>query len=153
MRFQDERLKVLQTNFPEGTEGFDSEDFLHCFGKTNDAILYSALFLPEIEEFCGRIVLSQALSCPEARKRFISTAKSDDPDRQEGIGSFNWLEVGYLFADRSSSEEEDECLAVIIAECWGNLLKGRYPERQFVVSVIPPEETGSTVGVGFVEKW
>jgi hypothetical protein len=153
MNYQNERLKVLESNFPEGTENFDSGDFLYCFGNATEAILYSTLFLPDIEEFCGRVVLSVPISDPEGRKRFVSAVESEDADREEMVASFNWIEVGYVFSKRRSTDEEDEVLATLIAESWRNLLKGRYPERQFIVRVIPPEETGSTVGVGFVEKW
>ena len=50
-----------------------------------------------------------------------------------------------------TTDEEDSVLAELIAESWRNLLKSRYPERNFTVEILSPQATGSTVGVGFYE--
>lgn len=73
----------------------------------------------------------------------------DDLDRL--LRCCNWLEVPYLFADRRDSAEEVALLAQVIADASRLRLRGLYPERNFEVRVLRPSETGSVIGVRFVE--
>jgi hypothetical protein len=85
-----------------------------------------------------------------ARQIREARARSSD-DLALLLSSYNWLEVSYLFADRTGSDEEDIALAYAIADAWSARLQGLYPDRTFEVRVIPSSDTGSTVGVGFRE--
>ena len=85
-------------------------------------------------------------------------------DKQEFIDGFNWVEVAYLFAptafpDDSSTDEEaadlineaDEALCRQVRDAWDAWLNWKYKDRSFEVFLLSPEETGSTIGVGFRE--
>lgn len=48
--------------------------------------------------------------------------------------------------------EDELLLAKKIATAWDAWLKVKYPNRSFVIRVLSPEETGSTVGVIFFES-
>ncbi len=56
-----------------------------------------------------------------------------------------------MFCDDDKDEDEDEVLAEFIAEAWRGRLLKLFPERKFIVEVIPPDPTGSVVSVGFKE--
>lgn len=101
--------------------------------------------MPELVEIQGNVLLSwHADTAAEA----IATSH----DKKDTVASFNWIEVGYIFENRTSIDDHgDSILAEAIRESWEAHLLRLYPERRFDVRVLTPEETGSTVGVGFRE--
>jgi hypothetical protein len=151
----DELLEVLHGHFaPDGgDENFRGDDYLHAFGRASEALLYSALFLPDLMEVDGSILLTRGLPHDDRRRDFLAAKRQGNEDLSELEASFNFVEVGYLFGPhgRDISDEEDELLARRIAEAWRGCLKVRYPERKCAVRALSPEETGSTVGVCFYE--
>lgn len=101
-------------------------------------------------------MLSWSISSAIMRDRFLSAIQqATSTERKEEIeSSFNFLEIGDIFqaSGCDTSDAEDEYLAELIAEAWRNLLARRYPDREFVVEVVPAEVTGGTVGVHFFES-
>lgn len=153
--FQEQRLSILRSFFPHWTSKFSTSDLLGEFGKASLAVLYSELFIPDLEDCEGSILLSWSISSEEMASRFRELKKEADPRKLEEIeSSFNFIEIGYLFQPqgRDLEEEQDDFLAHLVAEAWKGCLKSRYPERSFIVEVLPPEITGSVVGVHFYER-
>jgi hypothetical protein len=136
--------------------GWGRDDFLYGFGSTRGALIYSVLFAPNFVEVDGFIFIDDySASSPERWDQLATNirearAKSSD-DLAVLVSSYNWLEVPYLFSDHRGADEEDTILARVIADAWRARLRGLYPDRTFEVRVLPPSETGSTIGVGFVE--
>lgn len=129
-------------------------DVVYEHGVASQAILYGALYAPELSEVCNSILLTWNVPDQEARDRFLDELKADKFSREELEASFNLVEVGYLFAPRGrdTSDEEDELLAEQLRASWAGYLKHQYPGREFVIEVLSPQDTGSTVGVCFYEK-
>ena len=132
------------------------EDYLHELGSVRDALVCSILFAPNFVEVEGFIFLAEL--APTSFGSFEELAASIRVAQGKGgdsltrlLESCNWLEVPYLFADRQGSDEEVVLLAHVVADAWRHRLRGLYPDRSFDVRVLPPGETGGTIGVGFVE--
>jgi hypothetical protein len=137
-----------------GTDVWHRADFLHGFGSVRAALLHSALFLPELVEVDGLVFLKTFFPgvWDEAKLAAEVRARRASPDELlQFMRGFNWVEVPYLFADRSGSDEEDAALARLMAEAWRARLKDLFPKRRFDVRLLSPEETGSVIGVGFEE--
>lgn len=136
--------------------GWDRQDFLHGFGATREALIYSILFAPNFVEVEGFVILTAlGPQPPEGRDGLAARirkarAKSSN-DLELLLSSCNWVEVPFLFSDRRESESEALLLARVIADAWRARLRGLYPQRNFEVRVLPESETGSTIGVGFRE--
>lgn len=144
----------LRKHFPTAENGFSSTDFIHCFGRASDALLYSLLYMPELIEVNGSILLAWNVPDEKEKLRFVSGLKNTNMARQELESSFNFVEIGYIFdaTGRDTSDEEDQILANLLADAWRGYLGVRYPGRTFVVEVLLPDQTGSTVGLHFFEK-
>jgi hypothetical protein len=137
-----------------GSIPFDRSDYLHAFGNVRDALLYSALFTPELVDVEGFVFLKELGVLPQgewpevtagiraARETSLETLK-------RYIGSFNWVEVPYLFADGRGSDQDGEVLAQVVAQAWRARLQDQFPDRRFIVRILSPAETGSVVGVSF----
>lgn len=138
----------------DGSVPFDRLDYLYAFGNVQDALLYSALFAPELVEVEGCVFLKKfgaqlqggwseiAAGIRAARETSIEELK-------RYVDSFNWVEIAYLFADERGSEQEHEVLAQVVAQAWRAWLQDQFPDRRFVVRILSPAETGGVVGVGF----
>jgi hypothetical protein len=140
-------LEILRRHYPaaEGVRRHDVDDFMHQFGSTPGALLYARLFVPEFQAINGRVILDDGRA-PEAYLKAISQSHtgSVDPD------SFNRVEVAYLFADTSRCQNgEDKILAELIVDALRARLLALFPERRFVVEIIPPDGNGSVATVGF----
>ena len=68
--------------------------------------------------------------------------------------NYNFVEVGYLFDSdgRDISDKEELILARKICDGWIGWLKIKYPNRNFIVQILTPRETGSTIGIQFYES-
>ena len=135
---------------------WDREDFLRNLGKMRDAFLYSIVFAPTFIEVEGVVFLAELGARP--RKGVgtlapdIRAAKIEGREALAGLLSgYNWIEVPHLFADNTGTDEADLLLAHIIADAWRARLAGLYPARSFEVRIVPANETGGSVGVGFAE--
>lgn len=141
-----------------GTVPWDRVDYLHAFGNVRGALLYSTLFVPELIEVEGCVFLKDIGIYPpggweEVAARIRVARKTSPEALKELVDSCNWVEVPYLFSDRSGSTEEDEALAQVIVQAWRARLKDRFPDRCFAVHVLDSLWTGDpgVVGVGFEE--
>src|SRR4029077_3728232 len=135
-----------------GDRGGDALDFLHAFGSAHAALLYAVLFVPQFIEIEGSILLKdfgkRSFELEEIAKR-VRVARGKSPDALKAcVNSYNWIELPYAFRDVSATDDEYTGLAEFLAEAWRARLQPVYPSRPFVVRVLPPEETGSVVGVG-----
>jgi hypothetical protein len=135
----------------DGLERFNLFDFMHLFGSIPCALHYVRLFVPEFKVVAGHVLWDDG-HVPEIYAKAVAESETGtvDPD------SFNWVEVYYLFSPPAGYPdddgfEEDKVLAELIAEAWRGRLLYLFPNRKFVVEIIPPEKTGSVTGVGFRE--
>ncbi len=142
-------LEGLRRHYPatEGVVRHNLTAFMHEFGGVSGALLYGRLFVPEFQVIAGRVILDDGY-VPKAYLKAISESITGpvDPD------SFNCVEVYYMFSNRDQCEDgEDDILAELIAEAWRGRLLMLFPERKFVVEIIPPDDNGSVATVGFRE--
>lgn len=147
----EELLRTLRGSFVMDVEGqgFDHWDYLYRFGSTAGALLCARLFVPEFVEMFGCVLLKRDRS--EGEMAALKAAAESGRLSPEFVASFNCVEIGYLFNDRRSSDEDDLVLAKSVAEAWRGRLKLLYPERTFEVVVLTPEETKSVAAVQFRE--
>lgn len=150
----DEITSLLRKYFPSQEDGFSATDFIYSFGRASQAVLYSMLYMPELVEVGGSVLLAWNVPDEEAKQRFLSGLEKTAMSIEELEASFNFVEIGYLFdaAGRDTTDEEDELLAKLLANAWKGHLALCYPKRVFVIEVLSPAHTGSTVGLHFFEK-
>ena len=100
----------------------------------------------------------------ERLRRKLAQCRKITKAMQEFIDGFNWVEAPYLFAPNPPIDPEkvdddyaalccdvEEAVCKQIRASWEAWLNWTYKDRSFEVFLIPPEETGSTMGVGFRE--
>ena len=145
------RKQALQKIFGLN-DGIDEFDFLHEHGTATQALLYSILFVPKFVELDGSILLECNVSTEESKKRFLDSIEGEF-GRENIEASFNFVEIGYLFNAQKmdTTDEQDFILAQNIAQAWEAMLQFLYPTRKFIVEIINPEQSGSTVAIQFFE--
>jgi len=147
-------LEVVRRHFqgPEEDPNSTSGDFIHASGTAAHACLFAGLFCPEFVEVDGSVLLRRSVETEEERIRFLQYR--DLKGKQAAEASFNFVEVPYLFrpAGRDLTDEEDQVLAEVLAASWRGWLGQLYPGRRFAVDVLPPQETGSVVGIQVSER-
>ncbi len=152
----DHLLKRLrQLHRDPDTTNFDVLDFVAAFGSPLEALMYSRLFWPEFVEVAGMIFLKGSVEDEEDRRRLADALKRYGGDRARTEQAFNLVEVpSLLFTTRKgeTTEDEDRWLAQRLAVMWRACLRHGYPDRDFVVEVLDPEETGGEVGVIFYQR-
>jgi hypothetical protein len=148
-------LRELHTEPDLDTSDFEVRDFVYAFGSPLDALMYSRLFWPEFVEINEMVFLKGTIEDEDDRRRLAEAFEQNRRDRSETEQAFNLVEVpSDLFGKRmgDTTEEEDHWLAERLAEMWRSRLQLIYPNRQFVVEVLNPENTGGEVGVIFYQK-
>ena len=130
-----------------------SSDLIYKNGKASDAILYSLLYFPELEQIQDSIMLAWSVSDTQNRDRFLAQVSSNEVEIRKLEASFNFVEIGYLFetSGRNTNDEQDLVLAELIQLSWSQHLASSFHKRRFIVEILDPEVTGSTVGVHFFE--
>ena len=137
-------------NAEEGKFLEKKTNLLRKFGTLTQALLYSELFSPELVEVDGSVILVNNIS--SAADTFRTRRFEQKMSLEQLEASFNFVEVGYLFAPSAESNDIIEFeLAKIMAEAWRGKLKILFADRVFCVSVLDPVHTGSVVGIGFYE--
>lgn len=140
---------------PGWTVPWDLDDFVHNFGNVASALVHSILFVPEFVEVAGHVFLRDLgpgpRDIPALTSQMAAVAAKSSAHLKRIVASYNWVEVPYLFVDRSGSDDEVRLLADRMADSWRVRLQARFPDRQFVIRVMEPAETGSVLGVGFEE--
>ncbi len=127
--------------------GFDEGDALHAWGDPVHCLMYAQLLWPEFVVVDGHVFLRFFAPEPPAPGS-VPARGTEEPG---ALAGYNWIEVGYLFASRAGSDEMGRVLANVLREIWSAKLLRDFPDREFSVRVLEPEQTGSVVGVGFEE--
>src|SRR5262245_27113745 len=107
-----QRLMVTMRRSLAGSEDLSLLDHMHWIGNTHGALLYAPLFCPQFIDVDGSVLLVRPSGNIE--ERFLEAKKNSDVSLAELESNFNYIEVGYLFADRPFPEEDDELLAEFI---------------------------------------
>lgn len=146
---EEEHLEFIRGNF-DISANHGTEDALFSYGASRDALSYARLFSPDFVEVEGSVLLAsfKDINSPQQFREAKRTEATTLTDLEE---NFNWIEPSYVLADRPKTDREEELLCRFIASSWDAYLKARFPERTFAVRLIPAEETGDTLGVGFSE--
>lgn len=146
-----ERLKQLDPSV-EG-QGFSVTDFAYARGTVLDALVYLSVIWPRFVETSGIVLREVDVETKEDRDR-VREALDRLPSKGDVERSFNWVDVGVLFAPRNSvsTSDEDLQLAEALRETWSAKLQQDFPGRDFTVEVIPPGITGGSHGVRFFEN-
>ena len=148
------RLDVAKRCYPNSDADFRDVDYLHCHGRTRDAIFYSMLLIPEFLVIEDSVILKHRVNDRESVSRFLAYLLREDATQSDAEASFNIVDVAYIFgAEREDevSEDEIDLLARIIRDAWDAWLHHLFPERRFVVEYIPAEENGDEVAVTFYQ--
>jgi hypothetical protein len=128
----------------------DEMDMLHEAGKALEALLYSLLFVPTLFIVDDSVLLMHGVD--DAERHFLEAKRASGMSLERLEASFNRVEVPFLFIDRDLDDDEERLLAERIAEAWRGTLAVFYPDRRFVVKIIPPEENGDIIAVEFFER-
>jgi len=133
---------------------FDSADYIHAFAMCRQAIFYSAVFMPPLQELEGSILLAQSISSPDMKNGFLEAKSSGEWELAALEKSFNYVEVGYIFGTTEDEEVDDDYafLAIRLRDAWEGWLHVQYPDRKFHVQIIGPEESTTTEVVTFYEE-
>jgi hypothetical protein len=144
-------LTALRKRFrSEGHVPHDEMDMLHETGKAPEALLYSLLFVPTLFIVDDSVLLMHGVD--DAERHFREAKKASGMPLERLEASINRVEVPFLFIDRDLDDGEERLLAEQIADAWRGALAVFYPERRFMVKVIPPEENGDVIAVEFFER-
>lgn len=124
------------------------QDCVNTFADPAQVLLAYTVFNPEFTEVNGEPVLGPLSDLQvESIEELMGTSSASDV-----LDSFRWLEVPYLFNDRSRlSEIQDNLLANLMVVSWKSKLISEYPDRKWNVRILSANETGSVVAVGFKE--
>lgn len=127
--------------------------YLDGFGSAGGALLYPALFVPELIEVDGCVFLEdvgwKGVGWDEAAAG-VGAARAESPERSKRhVDSFSWIESPYLFSDSEGPDEEEDALAGVLGRARRPRLEDLFPDRRFVVRPMGAEETGGTLGLGF----
>ncbi|MDJ1137621.1 hypothetical protein [Streptomyces iconiensis] len=120
-------------------------------GSVTDAIAYRWLFWPDVVEVGGAVFvdlegigregISQRLRTAHDSSRFGESSEQ----WTELINSFNYFEIGNIFAQwkgsQDSSEEVQLTLAASLIEPWTARIATVRPARQVEVQIAPPDPT------------
>ncbi len=148
----DDLTRRVSAVYPEVTEkAFDVLDVLHARGSGIDALMYGALFWPELKEYRGMVVRALEWGDDDQLQRLDATLERHRGDRQLAEQSVNWIDVAELFGPRKleSSDDDDLALARLLREVWAARLADAFPDRTFAVEILGSDETGGGPGVSF----
>lgn len=148
-------IKSFQEYFHnEDTHNFTVLDFVGAFGSPLMALGYAKLFWPEFIEFKGMVFFAEDFDS-DMQKRVTDMLEQDNLAANEIEQSFNLFEVPSIFFAQyagDTDEEQDEDLAEILARMWKCKLETDFPEKDFSVRVLSPEESGGEVAVSFSQE-
>ena len=149
-RMKQQFMEFLKKLYPSETDqGLDPFDYVVKRGDPIQALLCSAVFMPELTEFRQSVLIKEAIDTDAAKNNFIRAQTKDGWILEELEASFNYIELYQLFTgiDRLS-QEEVIVLAYRIRDSWEGWLKICYPDRKFNVRVL---ENGEGPFVEFYE--
>lgn len=146
-----ELLSRFLRRFQGDTTAFDYFDLLHHDGSPFWALFYSRLFFPVFVKMDDMILLPEVIDNQEALGRLKKALAESNGDRASVEASFNRTDIELMFGKRvgDTDDEEDRELARRIAAAWRMCLQRDFPDRQMVVVLETPEESGGTFGLTF----
>ncbi len=132
---------------------FDIMDFIHAFGSSLYALMYSRIFWPEFVIIDDMFFLKETIQDEHDRTRLKNALDACKGNKQEIEESFNFIEIPYCFSVSipDTTDKEDDILVRRIAEMWRARLAMVFPDRSFKVDIIEPEESGSVVSLTFYQ--
>lgn len=139
----------------DDTANFGVSDFLAAFGSPVDAVMYLRLFWPEFIRFKGMVFRQEALEDEDDRRRVREALRRYAGDKTRTERSFNLVEVPCGLFSRGAAESSDEVdrfLVEKLVELWKCRLAVKFPEQEFVVEAVPPEENAGERGVTFYTR-
>jgi hypothetical protein len=149
---EDALLRTLRRRYPDrDTTGFGLFDFVHALGSPVDALLYSALFWPELLEIDGAVLASDVIEDEADLAQVRASVRERGAVETEK--RFNLREFSDLFGSGLAEIDDDqsEVLLARLAEMWRCRLATRFPGRRFAVEVWSPDETGGDIGIVFYQ--
>jgi hypothetical protein len=129
------------------TANWDQWGYMHHQGSEPNALLYVPLFCPKFVEVDGSVLLDgpiRAADCEDLAESFRQ-AKAASKSLADAERGFTWLELPYLFSDRSGDDEDNILLCEFVAEIWRARLHYLYHPRKFEVSVEIPDDDDAHV--------
>lgn len=139
----------------DDTTNFGVSDFLAAFGSPVDALMYLRLFWPEFIRFEGMVFRQETLEDEDDRRRVREALSRYAGDKARTEQSFNIVDVPcgvFSSAGAGSSDEVDRFLVEKLVELWKCRLAVTFPEQEFVVEAVPPEENAGERGVTFYTR-
>lgn len=137
------------------TTNFGVSDFLAAFGSPVDAVMYLRLFWPEFIRFEGVVFRQETLEDEDDRREVREGLRRYAGDKTRTEQSFNLVEVPCGVFSRGAAESSDEVdrfLVEKLVELWKCRLAVAFPNQEFVVEAIPPEENAGERGVTFYTR-
>lgn len=137
------------------TTGFGISDFLAAFGSPLDAVMYLRLFWPEFIRFEGMVFRQETLEDEDDRRRVREALSRYAGDSARTEQSFNLVEVPCSVFSRGAAESGDEVdgfLVEKLVELWKCRLAIAFPEQEFIVEAVPPEENAGERGLTFYTR-
>jgi len=137
----------------QDTSGFNCFDFAYAFGSLKDAMIYSKVFCPDFVLFRDMVFLASAVEDDEDASRVVGLLDDAGKDPQTIETSFNITEISNLVGQKEDCEDEmvDLMLARVLCETWGALLRSKFPNRSFLVKIIPAFENNDETAVTFFQ--
>jgi len=132
-------------------------DHIWAFGRIQDALLYSSLYVPSFIEVEGSVLFERDEA--DLIERFLSRKRRSDWPLWKVEASFNYVEVSHLFnppQSRNATEPDHLMLTQRVAEAWKGRLTLLFPGRRFEFAILTPDRaselySGSLYGFRFHE--
>lgn len=140
---------------------------LYCYGTMWHAALMSILFVPKFKLIRGCIFLYTFHESPEfdaeREALLLKLEDADDKTWTDEVSNYNWIELEAAIIGSYGPQTEgddgefavDEFFDVVsraMMRSWSGILKTEYPDHQVTVRILPPEEVGANIGVGFSQR-
>lgn len=115
------------------------------------------ILFPSLVEIRGFVYRNGPSAISGEDIRMLESVPESEFDKRVHLDSYNWVEVGSdtseLYANVLDKIIDDIELsaAEVIATSWRMWLPSQFPCRDFVVSILTPEDTGGQYGVGFTQ--
>ena len=125
-------------------------DDLSAYCTMSVALICYKLFFPTFVEIEGSVLLDGIT--PDLHQKFLAAVTKSHLKISEIEESFNFLEVGYAFKQEVVATSVLETSMVsALHRAWTRHLADFYPEREFRVSILSPDESGSVHSITFSE--
>ncbi len=150
----EELITALRSRFSDDlNENFDVLDFVWRHGSVVEALMYARLFWPELAEIEGMVIVKDRIDTGESRARLRDAiGKMRDSSAVEESFNLHELPDDLFSKTQDATDEQVDFLAERLQEMWRARLQSLYPNKHFVVKILPPAETGYSVGITFYQE-